>query len=243
MRFSVLVFSLILSIYANAQVFQLNESATAIGDDCYRLTKAQNWELGSIWHIEPINLNEYFEITFELNFGCKDADGADGIVFGFQNISTSIGIDGGGIGFEGINPSVGIEFDTFQNLDYNDPDFDHIALHRNGQINPAVSLAGPLPISIASNNVEDCSFHQGRVIWEPNTQSLSVFFDCEERISHNMDIVNEVFGGDPEVFWGFTGATGGLNNEQTVCIAFFTDALSGTLVSNQSGYPCEDTFP
>ena len=32
--------------------------------------------------------------------------------------------------------------------------------------------------------------------------------------------VNEIFGGDPLVFWGFTAATGGLNNIHEVCFSY-----------------------
>src|SRR5690606_21214073 len=32
-----------------------------------------------------------------------------------------------------------------------------------------------------------------------------------------IDLVSEVFGNDPMVFWGFTGSTGGAKNHQRVC--------------------------
>jgi len=209
----------------DAQVFQLNGSATNIGDDCYRLTTNQLNQAGSIWHIESVNLNENFGITFEVNLGCSDQNGADGIVFGLQNIDTSVGSDGGGIGFAGINPSVGFEFDTYQNGDFNDPVYDHVALILDGQTNHVNSLAGPLQLSESNDNVEDCTFHDTSIYWDASAQTLSFFFDCEERISYNIDLVDDVFSGNPNVFWGFTSATGGLSNEHIVCLDFFTEFL------------------
>lgn len=215
----------LVSLKCEAQVFQLNGSAITLGDDCYQLTTNQLNEAGSIWHIETVNLNENFSITFEMNLGCADQNGADGIVFGLQNIDTSVGSDGGGIGFAGITPSVGFEFDTYQNGDFNDPVYDHVALILNGQTNHSNSLAGPIQLSESNDNVEDCQYHDTSINWDADTQTLSLFFDCEERISHNIDLVNDVFSGNPDVFWGFTSATGGLSNEHIVCLDFFTAFL------------------
>ena len=36
-------------------------------------------------------------------------------------------------------------------------------------------------------------------------------------LTHTGDIVNNIFAGDPLVFWGMTGATGSLFNEQKFC--------------------------
>jgi len=204
--------------------FHLNGTATQVSDSCFVLTEAQNWSVGSIWFTEKVNLNQSFQVIMELYFGCNDTDGADGIVFGFQPISTSIGENGGGIGFLDISPSLGIEFDTWQNDIYNDPSFDHIAIVKNGDMNHASpsTLAGPIQASPNGPNIEDCRFHELRVNWDADKQELEVWFDCSFRLSYTGDIVNEIFGGDPEVFWGFTSATGGFNNHHEVCFKYTT---------------------
>lgn len=130
---------------AEAQ-FIVNGSAMQTLDTCWTLTTAQNNLVGSIWNEVKIDLNQSFQVLMQLNFGSKDANGADGIVFGFQPVSTSVGQVGEGIGFQGVVPSLGIEFDTWQNFNL----------------------------------------------------------------------------GDPEVFWGFTSATGGANNLHQVCLAYTT---------------------
>lgn len=220
----VLVFIIIcFSLSVNAQ-FHLNGSAFQTNDSCFQLTPASDFVVGSIWNEDKINLNESFQVIMDLNLGCKDGNGADGIVFGFQPISTSIGQAGQGIGFGGVAPSLGIEFDTWQNGDFNDPSFDHIAIFRNGNLNHGSgnTLSGPIQASPNSGNIEDCNFHEMRVNWDAELNELEVFFDCQLRLSYTGDIVNEIFGGDPEVFWGFTAATGGANNIHEVCFSYTT---------------------
>ena len=199
--------------------FFLNGNATANGD-CYQLTSTVNWEVGSIWNETQIDLNESFDISADLFLGCTDFEGADGIVFGLQPISTSIGIGGGGLGFENVTPSFGVEFDTYQNLDFDDPTFDHIAIIRDGILNHNVTqslLAGPVQANASDENIEDCQYHPLRINWNADLQTLSIYLDCELRLTYTGDIVNEIFNGDPFVFWGFTSATGGLNNVHEVC--------------------------
>jgi len=206
---------------AEAQ-FILNGEAIQISDSCFQLTEADFNQVGSIWFEEKISLDESFDVLMDLYFGCREA-GADGIVFGLQPVSTSIGQAGGGIGFGGVSPSFAVEFDTWQNP--SDLIDDHIAIIKNGELNhntPAGSLAGPVSANANGANIEDCEFHQMRVTWDVTTQTATVYFDCQERLSYTGDIVNEIFGGNPEVFWGFTSATGGEHNVQQVCFSYTT---------------------
>jgi hypothetical protein len=85
------------------------------------LTPETNFVAGSIWNGTKISLLQSFDVVARVYLGCKDVNGADGMVFGFQPISTSIGTAGGGMGFANIVPSIGIEIDTYQNTDFGDP--------------------------------------------------------------------------------------------------------------------------
>ena len=205
--------------------FVLNGNAITLGDSCFQLTSATNWEIGSIWNEEKVNLNESFEVLVDLFLGCEDSQGADGIVFGLQPVSTAIGIAGESLGFGGVQPSLGVEFDTHQNTNLADPTFDHIAIIRDGVLNhsaPEGALAGPVQAITNNEDVEDCEYHPLRITWDAEAQTLMVFLDCELRLSYTGDIVNDIFGGDPLVFWGFTSATGGLNNIHEVCFSYTT---------------------
>ncbi|WP_020536543.1 lectin-like domain-containing protein [Lewinella cohaerens] len=203
--------------------FFLNGNAVATNDSCYQLTAAVNWEAGSLWNGQKINLNSSFDLLADLFLGCEDLQGADGIVFGLQPISTSIGGGGGAIGFGDVEPALGVEFDTYQNLDFGDPVYDHITIISDGIVNhtmPQGALAGPVQANVDEPNIEDCEYHQLRITWDAETQTLSIYLDCDLRLTYTADIVNEIFNGDPLVFWGFTSATGGLNNVHEVCFSY-----------------------
>ena len=194
----------------------LNGAATQNSCNCYTLTPAQFTQTGSVWNSNKINLNNSFDFNFNVFLGCLDV-GADGIVFILQPISTSLGTSGGGMGFEGITPSIGIALDTWQNLNLNDPVYDHVSIQANGNVNHVSDLEGPVQASSANPNIEDCLWHNFRIKWNATAKYLEVFFDGELRLGHYSDLVNTYFNGDPNVYWGFTGATGGANNLQQFC--------------------------
>ena len=75
-----------------------------------------------------------------MNFGSKDANGADGIVFIFA-ASPGLGTGGGGIGYQGLPQSIGVEIDDYQNGGFGDPAADHFGIESNGSMNH--NLAGP----------------------------------------------------------------------------------------------------
>lgn len=203
---------------ASAQ-YTLNGSATQDNCHCYTLTPNSFTKSGSVWNNNKIDLTQSFTFTFNVYLGCNDSTGADGIVFVLQPISTSVGTTGGGLGYEGVSPSVGITLDTWQNTINNDPYYDHLAIQLNGDINhnSANNVAGPVTISAVSDNVEDCNWHILKISWDASAKKYQVYFDGALRLTVIKDFVTDVFNGDPKVFWGFTGSTGGSANLQQFC--------------------------
>ncbi|ULQ55081.1 gliding motility-associated C-terminal domain-containing protein [Flavihumibacter rivuli] len=197
----------------------LNGAALKENCNCYTITPDEFTKSGSVWNINKIDLTQSFDFSFEVFLGCTDAQGADGIVFVLQPISTSVGSTGEGLGFEGITPSIGVVLDTWQNGNLADPGFDHISIHRDGDNNhnSPNNLAGPISILPNSSNIEDCQWHSFRIRWNPATREIATSVDGVERLRATVDLVNDVFKGDPKVFWGFTGATGGAKNQQRFC--------------------------
>jgi gliding motility-associated-like protein len=193
----------------------LNGSATKESCNCYVLTTEQNNLIGSVWQTTKIDLSKPFDYFFDVYLGCNDLEGADGIVFILQPVSTSLGAMGEGLGFQGIAPSVGIALDTYQNT--NDPTYDHISIQINGDIQHKNDLSGLVPASANSDNIEDCKWHKLRIVWNPDSDSLSAYFDENWRVGAKIDLVKDVFKNDPMVYWGFSGATGGLYNVQKFC--------------------------
>ncbi|WP_290790490.1 lectin-like domain-containing protein [Flavihumibacter sp. UBA7668] len=199
--------------------YHLNGSAYKENCNCYTLTDATNTQSGSVWNMNKILLTSSFEFKFDVNLGCKDSDGADGMVFMLQPISTNIGSQGGGIGYQNVRPSIAIEIDTWQNQENNDPAFDHISIQRDGiiQHNVPNNLAGPVSAILNNNNIEDCQWHAFTIRWDAINKVLSAYIDNQLRVSTTIDLIQDVFNNDPSVYWGFTSATGGANNHQRFC--------------------------
>ena len=66
--------------------------------------------------------------------------------------------------------------------------------------------------------IEDGQDHDVHIEWDPVAQILSMDFDGQERINASVDLVGDLFPGNPNVYWGFTGSTGGANNVQEFCV-------------------------
>lgn len=212
-----------------AQQFTINGNAVQQSCECYQLTQNVGGQGGSAWNNNQINLNNSFDYNFRVFLGCSDDPGADGIVFVLQNTNTGVSTSGGGLGYQGFpNQSIGIELDTYENGNFGDPSFDHIALNSNGNISH--DLVAPIQASASSSNIEDCVYHDFRVVWNAGTQTLTVYFDGVIRFTYTFagGIVNTIFAGNPNVYWGFTGATGGQSNDQRFCVDFDAEFGAGT---------------
>ncbi len=235
---------LLFSFSIRAQ-FVINGSAKLLADGEYQLTAAQGGKVGTIWSEQKISLNDPFEIELELYFGTKDGNGADGITFSLQPKSNTVGVPGGGLGIGGISPSLITEMDTYRNGSYGDPGYDHIALVKNTvDHRGADNLVTPTQIVQGKNNVEDGGWYNFKATWDPTNQVYQVFVNGIQRLSYEGDVINEVFKGDPNVFWGFTSSTGGLNNDQRVRIINTTiiDLFNCTETPNNKTF-CDATGP
>ncbi len=222
-----LVLLFALSSKSTAQSSNPVGNAFQNGENCYTITPNAAWQLGAVWFNEQISFAESFEITLTVGLG-SNPSGADGIVMVFQQVGTNaIGEAGGGLGFNGFFPSLGIEIDTFTNLDFGDPATDHIAILRDGNTfhTNAFNLAGPVNAIASGATMSDGQDHIFQVTWNAQTTTLHVFIDCQLRLTYTGSIVQDIFNGNPFVYWGFTGATGGMTNLQTACIDTFADGL------------------
>ncbi len=191
--------------------FVTNGSAFSTGGDCYQITANTGNQAGSVFSAATIDLNQPFNISAALGFGCNDG-GADGIVFVLTTDNTALGGTGGAIGYEVITPSFAVEMDTWENGNRSDPAEDHMAIISNGSCDHALpsNLAGPVTLP----NIEDCEDHCFFASWDPASQSFSVVLDGNA-IAYSGDIA--AIAGSTNVFYGFTASTGGATNLQTVC--------------------------
>ncbi|GAB3540563.1 hypothetical protein GCM10027443_38660 [Pontibacter brevis] len=220
--------SLLLLPFTSAAQFITRGDAVKLSDQCFKITEDHEWRYGYIWWQEKIDLSQPVELEFTIYLGTKDEDGADGIAFLFHNdprgleARGSLG-EGFGLGAPNpISPSVAIEFDTYDNTNdsyiNNKADIaaDHTTILYNGNT-PAPRFKA-VQIDPNSVDVENNQCHTYTIRWNPATQELKFFFDGVERFTHKDDIIRNVFNGNPMVYYGFTGSTGGKSNEQTICL-------------------------
>lgn len=212
------VVCLLLGSQVHAQ-YQVNGAASQTSCNCYELTPDQPNVGGSVWNINQIDLSNPFDFNFEVWLGC-DEWGADGIGFVLQPVNINQGGSASSLGYGGINPSLIVEIDTWPNgTTMNDPQEDHIAIMQNGNTNhgTADNLSGPVTASSTQNDIEDCAWHDIQIVWDPGINSLTVYFDGVFRTSYTGNVINDIFGGDPMVYWGWTAGTGSASADQAFC--------------------------
>lgn len=193
-------------------IIELSANAAKLSEDCYQLTEDRIWSGGSIYYPQKIDLRSDFKMELAVFLGCKDATGADGMVFVFSP-KMAMGREGEGMGFLGVSPSIGIEIDTWQNTHLYDPTYDHLAILQDGMVNHRYGLTKPIRLP----NVEDCKDHTLIIRWIAAQKTLSILLDGKPVVSLQKDIIQEVFGGKTDVFWGVTSSTGQYANEHKVC--------------------------
>jgi len=192
-----------ISISTFAQTYVTNGSAKKINNNEFQLTPADYSQQGSVWNSQKIDLREDFLIDAQVFLGYHEY-GADGITFALQPLNTSV------LGFS--SPSIAVDFDTFSNWEINDPEEDHLAFIKNGN---GVHNTKTNPAYILDSNIEDGKWHDVTFSWKASTQTLSVNF-LAHSYTYTADIINTIFKGSPYVYWGFTGRTGGVVNDQRV---------------------------
>ena len=218
--------------------------ATNLGGGCYRLTNNSNGQRGSVWYVGTVDVSVSWEMTADVYLGNNNS-GADGMVFVLRDLGApNLGGGGGLMGYGGnwntpeIEPSVAVQMDTYQGGNHADPYYDHLAIFRDGEVDhdEPEALAGPVPALTTFGNIENGQEYQLRVTYNAPTQEMTVYWDCEERITEVVDI--EDILGSNIAKWGFTAATGGLSNQHRVCNAQWTEvedivAPNTTVCANQ----------
>jgi hypothetical protein len=193
------------------------------GSNCGQLTPNIGGQNGCAWNRGQISFAAAFDYSVNMYFGAA-AGGADGCAFVFQNSPQGIsqcGTTGGQLGAGGISNAVVIEFDTYDNdwpAHVYDMSVDHTAIEIDGNMQgPGAPLCGPVQADPLDGLLADGLIHSLRITWNPATQQICVYVDGSQRLCCNYDFINNVFGGNPNVYWGFTASTGALANQQYFC--------------------------
>jgi Ca2+-binding RTX toxin-like protein len=197
-----------------------NGNASATATNNYVVTPDAALQAGSVMMEDAVDLSQAFTLTFDLNFGIKDAAGADGMAFVIHadpRGNAALGSVGGGLGVLGIADGLAIKFDTYQNADIGEMANDHTAFVDTDStllVSPAVDLG----------NIEDGAWHRVVVTWDGTTLSYSI---DGVQIAALTGIVDTYLGGSELAYLGVTGGTGGLSNLTQARIIDFNGSSTG----------------
>lgn len=228
-------------VIAQPPAFALNGSAILLSENCYRITSHTAAEdVGSIWCEFPVGLAHAIDLRFAVNLGCSNHVG-EGLAFVMHTDpgkQGALGCGGSFLGFgrttdcKGIQPSLALEIDTRFNRNHKDLYYPHLALVKNGDLsNPIVA---PVRAKNYGKDIRDCEYHNIRITWLPSKQELCIYFDEELRISYNEDILEDIFNGAEEVYFGFTGSSGSQANMQMICIQSLMVEVDGDFARKRS---------
>tara|TARA_B100000989_G_scaffold44753_1_gene28555 strand:+ start:2526 stop:5147 length:2622 start_codon:yes stop_codon:yes gene_type:complete len=256
-RFPAILF--LLTLHSSSAVWgqwNLVQDALPSGANCIQITSDAFNQRGAAWHTCPLHLGASFHLEFEVNLGMNN-NGADGICFVLQQVSNEssgpLSTNGAQIGYgstdgNGVfgSRSLAIEIDTFANDgspgtgddNQSDPASDHIAIFRDGSLqhNSPNELSAAVQAHPVDENIETGINYPLDITWNAATMLLEVYFDGSLRHSLTIDLVADLFDGNPFVFWGFTGSTGGLSNTQSFCdnSLYYSSYMDGLAVQEPS---------
>ena len=200
--------------FSDVSDFTLNGNAAQSGS-VLRLTPAANSQGGSAFLTDPLYVHggTSFKTRFDFQLtGGSGDNGADGIAFILQSSGVNaLGALGGGLGYSGVSPSVAVVFDSHDETGYN------LGIRTNG--NGGNNIAGTPNGSPIDYNDPATGVVTAWVEYDAVTNLMEVFVSAggakpaAATLSATLDI-DAILG--ENVFVGFSGATGGLNNAQDV---------------------------
>jgi hypothetical protein len=209
------------------------------------LTSAANNQAGSAWNSNTINLAQNFDMTFKAYFGAPA--GADGIDFVLQKDprgTSALGSSGGSKGYSGagsITPSVAFDLETYNSSGNNNGT---LQMLEDGSATNTCAYATTTCPFIFPANIANQAEHVYQVVWNASAKTLSLFWDGTQVMVYNRDLVANVFGGNSQVYYGFTAGTGGSNNLQYVyeigcnnATPTFTPTMTATATASHTPTP------
>lgn len=187
------------------------------GGNTLRLTEAVEYKAGSAWAPGQLSLAGDFSIAF--SFKLAGGSGADGITLTIQNSDAgkaALGFDGGNLGYQTINHSVAFTYDTFDN----GFDTDRIP----GQ-NTSVAVGGDLANGWGGTTVGHSYDLRNKVLYSwvdysaTDKQFKMYLSDTATKPAAAQEVLAsypaDLFNGS-DVHFGFTGATGGVTDNQDI---------------------------
>ncbi len=221
--------------FSSSAGWQLNGNAVTTNIPGYlRLTQNDRNLAGSAFWKKKIALAADFSFSVYFTFKMTPGTRADGLTFCIQQAFNNAGGIGEGIGYANIpGKSIAVEYDTFRNAP--DPNNNHIALNQNGLMHgqPNYPYVNALPYVQSSPGLDlaDGQMKYNWIDYNGSTNTLEVRISTtgtrptDPVLSINNLNLSEIMP-NPDVFFGFTAATGGEFEEHAIYTVYATNSYS-----------------
>jgi gliding motility-associated-like protein len=228
-----IVFLFLLTKAAYGQQFRTQGTAVQSGPGIYQITADAISQVGMVTNYYSVDLTTNFTLNFQLNFGTKDDNGADGLAFMLSRSCNPTLTQGGGLGVQGLPNTLIIDFDTYANGLPDDLNADHTGIYANGLMTNAGLImdaqTSPVCLNDLCANVEDGQWHTVQIQWEyisAISQRISVYFDGQLRGSSTRNHIANEFANATSVYWSVAGSTGALSNIQQMRVTDYTNIFT-----------------
>ncbi|MNO64394.1 Legume lectin domain protein [compost metagenome] len=213
--------------------------SSIIDGSIVQITPASTWKKGGIWSTSNnlMDLTQDFKSSMYIYFGNRGKDAADGIAFVMHNDSRGTNAlspnNGAGLGvwasqnhngpYDGIQNSIAVEFDTHINnggigegrFDVDSSAGNHIAWSYPGKSSIYTDYYHfpDWTRTMRHNSLEytgilsNDTWRRFEVEWNAANSMLSYQLEGTNKVNIPIN-VQDVFGSN-QVYWGFTGSTGG----------------------------------
>ncbi len=192
------------------------------------LVKGAN-QTGGAWYPQSFNLDSSFHLDFTLELGWWKQ--AEGFAIVLHNDSIPIGAGNEQLGVPSSGNSFIVEFDLQESGTKQDLSTPHSAFFQNGSLtHDGNNLLQNTTYASSLSNQENM-----RLYWNSETQTFEIQrVNCSDKsISYKGDLKNNIFGGNPKIFIGYTASTSaipdsvelwlhynsvGISKNQTICL-------------------------
>jgi hypothetical protein len=171
-------------------------SAVRVGNSI-RLTPAANNNVGNSFYNIPVFIsnNRGRLIDWSAYFVSSMGGGTrgDGITFILQKKTNIGGVTGGGVGYGGIRNSIGIVYDTYRNIEINEPSDNYMKLCVEGAVGLPLATQIDLGLDLCgATGVSDYRYNW--IVYTGKTKTIDVYISttpikpAEPKISFFIDI-------------------------------------------------------
>jgi autotransporter-associated beta strand protein len=201
---------------ANIGAGNLGGTGTFTAANNFEITSANNSQAASLWYNTPVGTGP-FKVTFTYTVPAGSGQVADGMTFGFQNAPTtplnalgggggSLGYSGGanGAGFVAVTPSAVFQMNNYTG---NGIGGSGVGVITNAAAPGTVTATGSVNLTTLNSPVNVTLIYDGANLSYTLQQGANTNTGS---FAYNLAAVGST------AFMGFTGATGGLNEEQHI---------------------------